>query len=135
MQCLGKFYKKMEFSFFHRPKPKQFEYKPRFYKGEENEDGKKELTDSERFENHLHESLNRHRTAKPASSPWSTIIGAVACLAFVLYFMCSDTLDRLAMFFAPQTTSQPDFDPQAGFAEEFDSSDTIQADTTTGVYL
>lgn len=126
----------MEFSFLHRPKPHQFEYKPRFYKGDSEDSSKKNLSDTEQFEQRLHDSLNRHRNAKPASSPWRTIIGAVACLALVLYFICSDMIDNLAKFFTAPQQNQTDnyFDPQAGFAEEFDTTN-VTTDTTTGVYL
>ena len=135
----------MEFQFLHHPKPRKFNYKPRFYDAEAEKNGGKEGEDrTERFEKRLHESLADRRTTQPAESVWKPILKMGLAIAIVAYFMCSDILDNFTKYFlTPQQKTAADFDPQAGFAEEFATLDTNQQqdsiapmdDEDDGVYI
>lgn len=133
----------MEFQFLHHPKPRKFNYKPRFYDAErENHDAKEDDDRAARFEKRLHTSLSEKRTAQPAESFWKPILKMGLGIAIIAYFMCSDILDNFTKYFlTPQPQTAADFDPQAGFAEEFATLDTnsqqdsIIKDEDDGVYI
>ena len=135
----------MDFQFFHRPKPRKFNYKPRFYDAEKDQSGDKDEDRSERFERRLHSSLSEKRNARPAESFWVPILKMGIVIALIVYFISSDIIDNFAKhFLTPRQTTSADFDPQAGFAEEFATVDTSSVQDTTqglskqeddGVYL
>ncbi len=79
----------MDYNFFHRPKPKQFEYKPRYY-NPDTDTGKpaQEKSGTDEFAHKLHNSWKRKRT-RPEKKGLSTnaIIWIVIILAFLLYFI------------------------------------------------
>ncbi len=51
----------MNFTFFHRPEPRKFKYKPRFYTPEEEARPTDGSYDPNRFAEKLHRSWNRRR--------------------------------------------------------------------------
>lgn len=79
----------MNYTFFNRPKPKQFEYKPRFYDPENDTEAPKEkLSETEEFAKRLHRSWNSKRTQKEKKGfSSSAMIWIVAILAILVYFI------------------------------------------------
>lgn len=80
----------MDYTFLHRPKPKKFEYRPRFYDAEkEKQSGHHyEVDETERFARKLHSSWDRKRSRKQSRglSPRVVILMVVvSCL--LLYYI------------------------------------------------
>ena len=76
----------MSFTFFHRPKPKGFGYKPQFYNPEEEERKSKYRSEADDFEARLHKSWDRKRTRKTKNQfPFRAIIWSVAIVLVLLY--------------------------------------------------
>lgn len=80
----------MDFTFLHHPKPKQFEYQPRYYNAEKDKDKERgyEPDETEKFARKLHSNWQSKRTQqhKSALSP-TTILIMVVVLAFLLFFI------------------------------------------------
>ena len=79
----------MDFTFLHHPKPKKFEYKPRFYKQDAEPDESGRVPDeTEQFARRLHrewESKRMSREKKGFSK--LTIVWILIILGLLLYFI------------------------------------------------
>lgn len=73
----------MNFQFFNTPKPRKFNYKPRFYDPEKEGDVKKEGDD---FASTLHRSWNKTRTRKePHKFPIKSVIWISLIIITLIY--------------------------------------------------
>lgn len=81
---------RMDYTFLHRPKPKKFDYQPRFYNEEEDRDKMQGHVpdETEKFARRLHNSWEgkRYRKQKNGMSP-VVLIGMVFILVLLLYFI------------------------------------------------
>ncbi len=98
----------MKLVFFRRPKPRQFDYKPRYYDKEkdEREQRKKELgiTDSddhiEQFRSQLRRKWKYDREAKKRkTSDLKTIVYLLIVFLFVYLIFFSDFVHNIVTFF------------------------------------
>lgn len=100
----------MAFTFFHRPKPKQFHYEPRFYNpdNEKDENGN-ELSEEEKRENRMHRSWEDNRDSRSTRRSPRTIIWLVVIAAFILYVIGSKAFNRMTTYMGtPEVpTEQP----------------------------
>lgn len=80
----------MDFTFLHRPQPKKFEYKPRFYKPEAEPDETGRTPDqTEQFARRLHREWESKRTTRKEKKGFSkmTIFWLVVIIGVLLYFL------------------------------------------------
>ena len=79
----------MEFTFLHKPKPKKFEYKPRFYKPEAEPDKDGRVPDeTEQFARRLHREWSSKRTRQEKKGfSKLTLFWLVLILGLLVYFI------------------------------------------------
>lgn len=79
----------MEFTFLHKPKPKKFEYKPRYYNpdAEPDENGRKP-DETEQFARRLHREWGAKRTRQEKKGfSKLTIVWILIILGLLVYFI------------------------------------------------
>ena len=79
----------MDFTFLHHPKPKQFEYKPRFYKPDSEPDENGRVPDeTEQFARRLHREWDSKRMSREKKGfSKLTIVWILIILGLLLYFL------------------------------------------------
>lgn len=79
----------MEFSFLHRPQPKKFEYKPRYYNPDTEPDESGMTPDeTERFARRLHREWESKRTRQEKKGfSKLTIVWILIILGFLIWFI------------------------------------------------
>lgn len=76
----------MNFTFFHRPETKKFNYKPQFYTPEEEKPKRASDFNSEEFAQRLHKSWNQKRqNKKQGISNFKSIVWIFFILFILLY--------------------------------------------------
>lgn len=80
----------MEYTFLHRPKPKKFEYQPRFYDAEKEKEKERgyKADETEKFARRLHQHWDskRYKKHKNGLSP-VVIFGMVFVIVLLLYII------------------------------------------------
>lgn len=79
----------MDFTFLHHPRPKQFEYKPRYYKREAEPDSNGRVPDeTEQFARRLHREWDSKRMSREKKGfSKLTIVWILIILGLLLYFL------------------------------------------------
>lgn len=79
----------MDFTFLHHPRPKQFEYKPRYYKPEAEPDSNGRVPDkTEQFARRLHREWDSKRMSREKKGfSKLTIVWILIILGLLLYFL------------------------------------------------
>ena len=79
----------MDFTFLHHPKPKKFEYKPRFYKPDAEPDESGRVPDeTEQFARRLHREWDAKRMSREKKGfSKLTIVWILIILGLLLYFI------------------------------------------------
>ncbi len=77
----------MNFTFFHRPETRKFNYKPQFYEPTEEKVKRSEEFDSDEFAKRLHKNWSsKRKTQKQGISNFKSIIWIVFILFILLFF-------------------------------------------------
>jgi len=124
----------MNFTFFHRPRPRQFEYKPRFYNPEKDPDDSGEgLDQKEQFARRLHREWDSSRTTttRRRTNPTS-IIWLVLGIVLIIYFIHSKAFTTITNYFGGGNASSQNIaavDSSAVINWDTDSTE-ILADTS-----
>ncbi len=77
----------MNFTFFHRPETRKYNYKPQFYEPTEEKVKRSEKFDSDEFAKRLHNNWSsKRKTKKQGISNFKSIIWIVFILFILLFF-------------------------------------------------
>jgi hypothetical protein len=77
----------MNFTFFHRPETRKFNYKPQFYEPTEEKVKRSEEFDSDEFAKRLHKNWSsKRKTQKQGISNFKSIIWIIFILFILLFF-------------------------------------------------
>jgi hypothetical protein len=77
----------MNFTFFHRPETRKFNYKPQFYEPTEEKVKRSEEFDSDEFAKRLHKNWSsKRKTEKKGISNFKSIIWIIFILFLLLFF-------------------------------------------------